>query len=112
MRFMWSFQLWRLLREQLDAEAYNALFDDELERLSPRLSDPAQRGHAEGMRGFNWTSYIAGAVRRSGIVGHKEVDEKVHEIVIRMLVHPGGLFRDYNEPLHGPFPLSYRTLID
>jgi hypothetical protein len=108
---MWSFGFWRLLREQLDAEAYNALFDAELERLLPRLVDPVQRQNAEGMRGFNWTGYIAGAVRRSGVVSQEDVDEKVHDIVIRMLVQPGGLFRNFNERVHGPFPLRFKRSI-
>jgi hypothetical protein len=107
---MWSFRFWRLLREQLDAEAYNALFDDELERLLPHLTDPVQLQNAQGMRGFNWTGYIAGAVRRSGFTNQNEIEEKVHEIVVRMLVRPGGLFRDYGEN-HGPFPLRFKRTL-
>jgi len=108
---MWSFRLWRLLREQLDPAAYNALFAEELERLLSRLTDPVQRQHAEGMRDFNWTNYIAAAVRRSGFTNQNEVEEKTHEIVVRLLVHPGGLFRDYNERLHGPFRLRFKRAL-
>ena len=62
---MWSFQFWLLLREQLDRDAYNDLFRQELERLLSRLTDPIQRQHAESMLDFDWTRYMAGAVRRS-----------------------------------------------
>ena len=91
---MWSFQFWLLLREQLDKDAYNDLFRQELERLLSRLTDPIQRQHAESMLDFDWTRYMAGAIRRSaGITSQDEIDEKVHEIAIRMLVSPGGLFQ-------------------
>lgn len=107
---MWNFRLWLLLREQLDPDAYNSLFQQELERLLPRLTDPVQRQHAESMRDFDWTRYIAGAVRRSGFTNQDEIEEKVHEIVVRMLVRPGGLFRDYGEN-HGPFPLRFKRTL-
>ncbi len=104
---MWSFQFWLLLREQLDRGAYNDLFRQELERLLSRLTDPIQRQHAETMLDFDWTRYMAGAVRRStGITSQDEIDEKVHEIVIRMLVSPGGLFRDYDERQTWTFPIE------
>ena len=109
---MWSFQFWLLLREQLDRDAYNDLFRQELERLLSRLTDPMQRQHAETMLDFDWTRYMAGAVRRStGITSQDEIDEKVHEIVIRMLVSPGGLFRDYDERRHGPFDLRFKRTL-
>ena len=109
---MWSFQFWLLLREQFDRGAYNDLFRLELERLVSRLTDPIQRHHAEAMRDFDWTRYIAGAVRRSaGITNQDEIDEKVHEIAIRMLISPGGLFRDYDESRHGPFNLRFKRTL-
>jgi hypothetical protein len=108
---MWNFRLWLLLREQLDPDAYNSLFQQELERLLPRLADPVQRQHAESMRDFDWTRYIAGAVRRSGFTNQNEIEEKVHEIIVRMLVQPGGLFRNYDERLHGPFPLRFKRTL-
>jgi hypothetical protein len=109
---MWSFQFWLLLREQLDREKYNDLFRQELERLLSRLTDPTQRQHAESMLDFDWTRYMAGAIRRStGITNQDEIDEKVHEIAIRMLVSPGGLFRDYDEHRHGPFDLRFKRTL-
>jgi hypothetical protein len=108
---MWSFQFWLLLREQIDRDAYNDLFRQELQRLLSRLTDPTQRQHAETMRDFDWTRYMAGAVRHSGITAQDEIDEKVHEIAIRMLIQPGGLFRDYDETKHGPFPLRFRRTL-
>jgi hypothetical protein len=64
------------------------------------------------MRDFDWTRYMAGAIRRStGITSQDEIDEKVHEIVIRMMVSPGTLFRNYDEHRHGPFPLRFRRTL-
>ena len=109
---MWSFQFWLLLWEQLDKASYNDLFRQELERLLSRLTDPLQRQHAESMRDFDWTRYIGGSIRRSaGITSQDEIDEKVHEIVIRMLISPGALFRDYDERRHGPFPLRFKRTL-
>jgi hypothetical protein len=108
---MRSFGFWLLLREQLDKGAYNDLFRQELERLLPRLSDPLQHQHAKAMLDFDWTRYMAGAIRRSGITSQDEIDEKVHEIVIRMLVSPGGLFKDYDERKHGPFDLRFKRTL-
>ena len=42
---MWSFQLWLLLREELDRGAYNDLFRQELERLLSRLPEPEESFH-------------------------------------------------------------------
>ena len=109
---MWSFQFWLLLREQIDKGAYNDLFRQELEQLLSRLTDPVQRQHAESMLDFDWTRYMAGAIRRStGTTSQEEIDEKVHEVVVRMLVSPGGLFRDYDERRHGPFPLRFKRTL-
>jgi hypothetical protein len=109
---MWGFQFWLLLREQLDREAYDDLFHQELERLLSRLTDPVQRQHVESMLDFDWTRYIAGAVRRStGITSQDEIDEKVHQITIAFLAHPGGSFRDYDEHKHGPFPLRFKRAL-
>jgi hypothetical protein len=64
------------------------------------------------MLDMDWTRYMAGAIRRStGITAQDEIDEKVHEIVIRMLVSPGGLFRDYDERRHGPFDLRFKRTL-
>jgi hypothetical protein len=74
---------------------------------STLITDPILRQHLEVMREFDWTCYMAGAVRHAGITGQEEeIDEKVHEIVIRMLVSPSGLFRDYDKNRHGPFDLQ------
>ena len=108
---MWNYRFWLLLTEQLDRNAYNGLFDEELNKLLPALTHRTQRQHLELMHGFNWTGYIAAAVRRAGITSPEEVDERVHEIVVRLLVSPGGLFRDYEERRHGPFDLRFRRAV-
>ena len=46
----------------LDPAEYNALFDQELEKVVQRTHDPAHRQALESMRGFNWMGYVAVSV--------------------------------------------------
>ena len=42
------------------------------------------------MRGFNWVGYIAKSVRNSGCRDQREVQERTHDIVVKLIT--GGLF--------------------
>ncbi len=70
-----------------DAGQYNQLFDDELGKLS--VSSPEYRDALERMQGFNWAGYIAKSLRNSGYQDQREVQERTHDIVVKMLT--GGL---------------------
>ena len=86
---------------------YNELFEDELEKLS--ASSPEQRDALERMRGFNWVGYIAKSVRNSGCRDQREVQERTHDIVVKLIT--GGLFRDYDDQHHGPLDLRFKRAV-
>jgi hypothetical protein len=90
-----------------DGGQYNQLFEDELAKLS--AWSPEHREALERMRNFNWTGYIARSVRNAGYRDQREVQERTHDIVVKMLT--GGLFRDYDEDRHGPFDLRFKRAV-
>jgi hypothetical protein len=107
-----SFGLWLLFAEHdLNPVEYNALFDKELERLLPRISDPNERNRLQGMLGSSWVGYIAAALRNAGYRDQASLQEKIHDVVVKLLVSPGGLFRNYKETQHGPFDLRWKRSV-
>ena len=90
-----------------DPAQYNQLFDDELGKLS--ASSPEHRDALERMRGFNWVGYIAKSLRNSGYRDQREVQERTHDIVVKMLT--GGLFTKYDERRHGPLDLRFKRAV-
>jgi hypothetical protein len=86
---------------------YDQLFDDQLGKLS--ASSPEHREALERMRGFNWVGYIAKSVRNSGCRDQREVQEKTHDIVVKLIT--GGLFRDYDDRHHGPLDLRFKRAV-
>ena len=93
----------------LDPKQYDALFDAELQKVIARTQDPKHRQALEGMRGFGWVSYIAAAVRNSGWRDQREIQERSHDVAVKLLV--GGLFRDYDETRHGPMDLRFKRSV-
>ena len=67
---MQTFWQWlRLLKEnfcRLNHAQYDAIFNDELERVIARTHDPNHRDALNRMRGSRWMSYIAVALTRAG----------------------------------------------
>ena len=90
-----------------DPPQYNQLFDDELQRLS--VSSPEHRDAMERMQGFNWVGYIAKSLRNSGYRDQREVAERTHDIMVKMLT--GGLFINYDERQHGPLDLRFKRSV-
>ncbi len=86
---------------------YNELFEAELEKLS--ASTPEHREALERMRGFNWVGYIAKSLRNAGYHDQREVQERTHDIVVKLLT--GGLFRDYDDQHHGPLDLRFKRAV-
>ena len=100
-----SFRLWLIENYfTFDAGQYNRLFADELGKL--QASTPEHRQAIERMRNFNWVGYIAKSLRNAGYRDQREVQERTHDIVVKMLF--GGLFRDYDEERHGPLDLRFK----
>ena len=86
-----------------DPAQYNKLFDDELKKIS--VSSPEHQQALEKLRDFKWVGYIAKCLRNAGYRDQREVQERTHDIVVKMLI--GGLFRDYDETKHGPLTKRY-----
>ncbi len=109
--WQWLSQL-RLLDETyygLDPEQYDALFDKELEKVITRTSNTAHRQILERMRGFSWMGYIAVAVRHAGFRDQREVQERTHDIAVKLLM--GRLFTGFDERVSGPMDLRFRTSV-
>ena len=107
----WVAQL-RLLGENyytFNADQYNQLFSEELEKVIARTHDHAHRQALEMMRGFNWTGYIAAAVRNAGYRDQRARQEAVHEVVVKLLT--GTLFRGFDETRHGEFDLRFKRSV-
>jgi hypothetical protein len=93
----------------LDPAEYNELFDKELEWILQRTRDPAHRQVLEGMRGFNWMGYVAAAVRNAGFHDQRDVQERSHEVAVKLLM--GRLFRGFDERISGPMDLRFKRSV-
>ena len=90
-----------------DPAQYNRLFDDELAKLS--VSSPEHREALERMRGFNWVGYIVKSLRNVGYRDQREVQERTHDIVAKLLT--GTLFKNFDEKMHGPLDLRFKRSV-
>jgi hypothetical protein len=90
-----------------DPAEYNRLFDDELTKLS--ASSPEHREALERMRDFNWVGYIAASLRNAGWSDQREVQERTHDIVVKLLM--GKLFSGFSEESSGPFDLRFKRSV-
>ena len=105
------FRLWVLLREHFDPAAYDGLFDRELDAVWPTLQDAEARRRLAAMRGFGWTNYVLACLRNAGYHEQGRREELAHDVVVRLLVQPGGLFHNYDERRHGPFDLRFKRSV-
>lgn len=85
----------------LDLAGYNQVFETELERLRQSVSDAEVKAKLDGLKDLDWSGYIARELRKAGFRGD-ELDEFIHEIVVKLLVSPGKLFTGWNPRHHGP----------
>jgi hypothetical protein len=109
---MVDFRLWLLLVEHdFNPTEYDALFDKELARLLPRISDSVEQARLRGMIGSSWTNYLAVCLRNAGFKDQASLQEKIHDTVVKLLVAPGGLFRDYDPTRHGRFDLRWKRSV-
>jgi hypothetical protein len=93
----------------LDPAQYDQLFDDELEKILKRTHDPAHLQSLERLKNFNWLAYIAASVRHAGWHDQREVQERSHDIAVKLLT--GKLFTGFDERVSGPFDLRFRTSV-
>jgi hypothetical protein len=96
--------------ELFDQTGYNDLFSAEIERLLDRVDDPRVRRELEDAKQMNWIGYISASLRRSG-VQEADLDAHVHQLVIKLLIDPGSLFRRRNgdAPIIARFKTSVRN---
>ena len=92
-----------------DPKQYDQLFDEELEKVIARTSDAKHRQALERMRGFGWLGYIAAAVRNSGYRDQREVQERAHDIAVKLLM--GRLFTGFDERVSGPMDLRFKRSV-
>ena len=77
----------------------------------PKIPDPAEQARLRGLIGTGWTGYIAASLRNAGFRDQASLQEKIHDVVVGLLVSPGGLFRDYDTARHGPFDLRWKRSV-
>ena len=96
--------------ELFDRSAYNTLFDRQLTDVIQRAT-PEQRQHLERLRGFDWVGYIDRSLRNAGFREH-DLDELAQEIVVKLLIQPGKLFKGWTgQPLDRRFKVSLKNAI-
>jgi hypothetical protein len=106
-----NFGLWLLLREHFDPAAYDDLFNKELDAVLPTLRNADDRNRLASIRGRGWTSYIAACLRNAGFREQGDLEERIHDIIVKLLVSPGGLFRNHDERRHGPLDLRFKRSV-
>jgi len=82
-------------------EKYNLAFVQGLDDLLGRIHDAAAREQIEILRDFDFANYISRSLQRTGFTG-AELEEHFHDLITRLLVQPGKLFKGWNPTRHGP----------
>jgi hypothetical protein len=89
---------------------YNSVFNGELEKLAQSHNDPEVRQQVAALRGFDWGNYVSRSLVRAGFRGD-DVQEQFHNIVVKLLLSPGKLFRGWNPAKHGPLERRFRASV-
>jgi len=96
--------------ELFDRSAFNALFDRQLTGVIQRAT-PEQRQQLKRLRAFDWVGYIDRSLRNAGFQDH-DLDEMAQEIVVKLLIQPGQLFRGWKgQPIERRFKASLKNAI-
>jgi hypothetical protein len=92
-----------------DREGYNRLFSREIERLKREF--PGYSHQLDLPPTLDWVGYIAASLRNAGFKSH-DIDPLVHEIAVRLIVSPGGLFKNWDgQPIAARFKTAVRNAI-
>ncbi len=91
-----------------DPTQYNRLFDDELAKVGA-VSAPEHQEALERLRGFNWVGYIAKSLRNADYHDQREIQERTHDIVVKLLI--GTLFRGFDERASGPMDRRFKRAV-
>ena len=90
-----------------EPSAYNRLFTDELGKIS--ASSPEHQQAIERLKDFDFVGYIAKSVRNAGYRDQREIQERTHDCVVKLLT--GGLFSNYDERRHGNLELRLKRSV-
>ena len=95
---------------EFDQEGFNLLFYRELQQWIKTF--PHQEKHLSPLMRYNFVGYIARSLRNAGFRDH-DIDPLVHEVVVKLLVAPGGLFdvSPDQTPFEPRFKASVRNAI-
>ncbi len=96
------------LRENFDPAAYDNLFNQGLDSMLPTLRNTGGHNRLASIR---WTNYIAACLRNAGFRDQGDLEERIHDVVVKLLVSPGGLFRGYHAGRHGPLDLRFKRSV-
>lgn len=91
-------------------EDYNPIFNSGLEKVIARIYDPDLRQQVSELKTFDWGNYLSRSLLRAGF-RHDDQQEAFHEIVIKLLVEPGKLFRGWEPNRHGPLDRRFRRSV-
>ena len=95
--------------ELFDRAGYNALFNAEIDKLLAKADDPSVRRELEEAKRMDWVGYISSSLRRSG-VPDADLDVFTSELIFKLLVEPGGLFKRWNgAPILARFKTSVKN---
>jgi hypothetical protein len=81
-------------------EQYNLAFVQGLDDLLGRIHDDDAREQIETLRHFDFAHYIIRSLQRAGFTG-AELEEHFHDLITRLLVQPGKLFKGWDPTRHG-----------
>lgn len=94
----------------LPSAEYDKMFHFEVEQIDQRIDDPLIKDELKELKDFQFTRYIASAVRNSlGTNDEREVQGTTHDLVSRLLL--GKVFSGYDPTRHGPLIKRFKRSI-
>ena len=91
------------LTELFPRQALNGLIQRDIEELIPQVDDPEIRSDLQRLYQMDFSGYVDRSLRAVGFCD-PELDELVHDILVKLVVSPGGLVSRWKQDA----PLSFR----
>jgi hypothetical protein len=104
--------LLRLLEnaEYFNPSNYNPVFEGELKKLALSHPDPEVQQQIAALRGFDFAHYISHSLARAGFRGD-DVETYFHDLIMKLLLSPGKVFKGWNPAKHGPLERRFRRSV-
>lgn len=93
----------REVTELFPRQAMNQLFQQEVEKLIPRIDDPEIKSDLVRLYNLDFTGYLDRSLRSAGF-RDPDLDPLIQDMLVKFLVSPGGLFSGWKQDA----PLSFR----